>query len=366
MLFRFFAGIHPRDDPDVVKHQLKPLAVPTVFPGYPTQKQITNPRKIPKRRMVQDADHPPTKKHKQNQADCDFVDTDSLTYKLEMTRKLLTKLHRELKMMKVKRRDHPIAYLINELHEQKVLNNEQFELVNSSFSENTLFLIEKELKSLKKNKTDGTRYPEDVKQFEATMNFYSPQVYNLLRKYLHLPRPRTVRKQAASVSCEPGFLREVIYHLKMSVSRDQSMKDCILMFDSMAIRKEIVYEQKTSCYVGFVDCGRLQVSTSDVLATEALVFMVVGLNGRWKYPVAYFLVDHLSGAVRAEMVNQTLCMLTDSGLTVHGIVCDCSYANQRTASQLGCLLFSGLTKPCFAHPAQTSNSAYICLMPVTC
>lgn len=38
--------------------------------------------------MVQD-DHPPTKRHKQNNADCNVIDTDSLAYKLETTRKQL-------------------------------------------------------------------------------------------------------------------------------------------------------------------------------------------------------------------------------------------------------------------------------------
>lgn len=67
------------------------------------------------------------------------------------------------------------------------------------------------------------------------------------------------------------------------------MEDCVLMCDSMALRKELVYEGKTSCCAGFVDCGRLQFSTGDALVTELLVFMDMRLNGRWKYCyTAYF------------------------------------------------------------------------------
>lgn len=66
---------------------------------------------------------------------------------------------------------------MNELHDQKVLNNEQLELVKLNFSEIMLFLTEKDLKASKQ--ADGTRYSEDVKQYAASCIF----THYKLRKY---------------------------------------------------------------------------------------------------------------------------------------------------------------------------------------
>ena len=37
--------------------------------------------------------------------------------------------------------------------------------------------------------------------------------------------------------------------------------------------------------------------------------------------MAYFLADQLSGVIQAELIKQLICVLTDEGMTVHGVVC---------------------------------------------
>ena len=61
-------------------------------------------------------------------------------------------------------------------------------------------------------------------------------------------------------------------------------------------------------YVGFVDCGNFVPTNEDQLATEALVLMVVGLTGHWKYPVTYYTVDHLSGDIQADIIKNLMCL----------------------------------------------------------
>ena len=56
------------------------------------------------------------------------------------------------------------------------------------------------------------------------------------------------------------------------------MKHCTLMLDAMALKKEIVYDPKYGKYSGFVYCGNFLPTSDDSLATEALVFMAVGVN----------------------------------------------------------------------------------------
>ena len=45
-------------------------------------------------------------------------------------------------------------------------------------------------------------------------------------------------------------------------------------------------------------------------AKDALVFMVVGVNGAWKAPVGYFLIDGLDSIERANLVHQCLTPLS--------------------------------------------------------
>ncbi|KAJ8049938.1 DNA transposase THAP9 [Holothuria leucospilota] len=129
------------------------------------------------------------------------------------------------------------------------------------------------------------------------------------------------------------------------------------MFDAMALKK-VVYDPKNGNYGGFVDCSNILPSESDSLATEALVFMAVGLTSNWKFPVAYYLVDHQPGAIQAEMVRQLISILTEAGLVVHGVVCDGSYANQNTSSLLGCSVTPTGLKHFFPHPKNPNEKVY--------
>uniref|UniRef100_A0A0E9XLZ2 Transposable element P transposase-like RNase H domain-containing protein n=1 Tax=Anguilla anguilla TaxID=7936 RepID=A0A0E9XLZ2_ANGAN len=63
------------------------------------------------------------------------------------------------------------------------------------------------------------------------------------------------------------------------------------MLDAMAIKKHVQYSPHTQKMSGFVDMGD-GMNETDV-ATEALVFMVVGLQGHWKASIAYYLTKSL-------------------------------------------------------------------------
>lgn len=64
--------------------------------------------------------------------------------------------------------------------------------------------------------------------------------------------------------------------------------------DEMSIREHVQWTG--SRHVGYVNFGT-GLKDSDILpkAKNVLVLIVVGYNCRWKVPVAYFLIDSLSG-----------------------------------------------------------------------
>lgn len=46
-------------------------------------------------------------------------------------------------------------------------------------------------------------------------------------------------------------MQEVLDFLKLSVLNDDSLKNVVLVFDSMSIRSEIVYDKNTDKYWGY-------------------------------------------------------------------------------------------------------------------
>jgi len=66
-------------------------------------------------------------------------------------------------------------------------------------------------------------------------------------------------------------------------------RDCTLIFDAMAIRKKIIYDHHDDTFIGYCDFGGIHAESQETPATEALVFMLVCLNGKWKIPIGYLL-----------------------------------------------------------------------------
>ncbi|GFS08920.1 THAP domain-containing protein, partial [Elysia marginata] len=129
----------------------------------------------------------------------------------------------------------------------------------------------------------------------------------------------------------------------------------------MAIRSEYVYDSKRKCYVGGVDLGSVKVGVSeDTLATEALVFMVVGLMGHWKQAIGYFLINKISADTQAQLVQGAITLLNDCGMHVRAVVCDGCNTNQATARILGCNLDANVVTNFFPNPV-TGQKVYFLL-----
>jgi DNA transposase THAP9 len=82
------------------------------------------------------------------------------------------------------------------------------------------------------------------------------------------------------VNAEPGFLTEVLNVLPQFPDCD---RDVNLVSDAMAIKKGKIWDPAAQKFIGFIDYGNSS-TMSDTQATEALFFMLVSLNGKWKLP----------------------------------------------------------------------------------
>lgn len=64
------------------------------------------------------------------------------------------------------------------------------------------------------------------------------------------------------------------------------------MLDAMSIKSHIQHNPQTQTILGYVDMGD-GLNETDI-ASQVLVFMVVGFQGYWKAPIAYYLTKSLT------------------------------------------------------------------------
>lgn len=109
---------------------------------------------------------------------------------------------------------------------------------------------------------------------------------------------------------------------------------------------------------GLVDFGGGY--NSNVIATEAYVFLLVALNESWKLPVGYFFVKGVSSETRTHLIISCLSKSYQSGVDVVAVTFDGCQANFSAAKILGCdLTDPSNLKTTFKHPSCDKEVALI-------
>ena len=171
-----------------------------------------------------------------------------------------------------------------------------------------------------------------------------------------------IRGWYKSIDGEPGFTEEAFTALKSKVEEAKTQDQvvlCSLMIDEMAIKKHIEWDGKR--FLGYVDIGANIDDDSTPVASEALVFMVVVLNGSWKVPCAYFLLKGMSGVERANLIMQCLMKTHDVGVKVVSLTYDGPSCHFSMMADLGASLAPPNITPHFLHPADHSIKVYVLL-----
>jgi hypothetical protein len=202
-------------------------------------------------------------------------------------------------------------------------------------------------------KKEGHRFSETVKAFALTAYYYSPRAYNFLRSVFCLPSVSSLRDYNSSVDSSPGFCSTVFDYLKNSIALKPRENECCLLLDAMSIRKDSSWDINTGRFVGHVDYGG-SIECNDRLASEVLVFMAVGLSGRWKLPCAFFFSDHMNSDHQTNFVLDCVRRLHTNGITVRAITCDGTEVNLKMFKNFGVTV----DKPFFVHPCDSSVNVY--------
>lgn len=96
---------------------------------------------------------------------------------------------------------------------------------------------------------------------------------------------------------------------------------CLLLFDEISLGHGLTYDKSNDKIVGYVDLGHLGRFHQE--ANHALVFMLVGINGYWKQPIAfYFTKDQVKTIHLKQIIKAVISCLLDHNINVMGCVCD--------------------------------------------
>ncbi|EFN74744.1 THAP domain-containing protein 9, partial [Camponotus floridanus] len=248
-----------------------------------------------------------------------------------------------------------MKHLFDELKEKYVSDTDALSMLSREFEGMSLDLFQNEIKNNSRS-ASGRRYSEEVKKFAVTLFYNSPKAYDYCRRILNLPHPSSIRHWHSSVNAEPGFHKEIISFLKNLSSEN---KDCNMIFDGMSIRQQLLWSEQEGKLVGYVDYGNdIHIEGKDSLANESLVFMLVVLNGKWKWPIAYFLKKSLSAATLAELILTALSLTSNSELKIRSITCDGATVNISALNKLGCSIYVNNYESIvnsFKHPTRDYN-----------
>jgi hypothetical protein len=139
-------------------------------------------------------------------------------------------------------------------------------------------------------------YPSEIRIFASTLQFYSAKAYEFVRQTFDkaLPHASTVRRWFSNIEGTPGFstLAFNLLEQKVKYAKEKNKPPVIvaLMMDDMSIKKHIDYDSKSSSFKGYVDIGTGPMEEDLKPATDALIFMAVGVNWHFKIPLGYFFI----------------------------------------------------------------------------
>ncbi|XP_057366952.1 uncharacterized protein LOC130687810 [Daphnia carinata] len=188
-------------------------------------------------------------------------------------------------------------------------------------------------------RTEGRRYSSFIRDLAINLSYYSNAAYEKLRKIFTLPSVRSLRRYLAPVGCSSGILKNDLAQIKTEISEGTHGQDVTLSLDEMSIKKALCYDPQLKKYMGFTDFPDdkpfSRETDHQILATQVLVFYVVGLDGKWRSPVAYYITNHLTGLGQSKVLNDVIIACHEFNVNVKVVTFDGLAANLTMVNALG-------------------------------
>ena len=134
----------------------------------------------------------------------------------------------------------------------------------------------------------GRDYSPMIKDFALKQSFYSSSGYDQLRSTQPgdpgqpLPSRRSLRNYVFPVNCRPGHLINVIKTIGEDIRTKKHGKTCTLVMDEASLHKSQWWDPQLRTFIGrctSVNNANDGEEDNNDFATQALVFMLVGIDG---------------------------------------------------------------------------------------
>jgi DNA transposase THAP9 len=256
----------------------------------------------------------------------------------------------------LKKKVKNITELLNDLSEKSLIDKEERRVLGNIGVEEKE-LLKRQMQMKDSNKLLRTKYSPELRCFALTLNYYSPKAYKYVRKTFGtcLPHPRTLSKWYSNIDGKPGFTKEALNALKITAEQSPDKIYCALIFDEIKIKHHTEWDPKTQRFYGYVEHGFDLITDNSDSATDALVFLLVGINKIFKIPIGYFLVKGTTGSQKAQLVTDALALVSDTGVEVKALTCDGAKANLAMAEELGCCFEPTKLQTSFLDPSSGQN-----------
>lgn len=276
---------------------------------------------------------------------------------VELNDKKVEMIHMKKKLQYAQKSKENVREELKNLREKNLLAREavdQMDLLNQDEVLNCL------INGIKQNE----KYSPSVREFAMRLHYNSPAAYKTIREKFnnHLPHPKTIAAwyQQSDISGKAGLTEESLERLKKIVSEMNGKPlVCALIFDEMYIRKQIFWNNASKSYEGFINYGFDPGKESDESpkATQAIVFMLSGLNTYFQFPLAYYFIKGLNGKQRADLLEEIISKVTECGVSISNLTFDGCKANPRMCKLLGGDLnvSSATFRPYIENPVDKSH-----------
>lgn len=132
-----------------------------------------------------------------------------------------------------------------------------------------------------------------------------------MRKFFILPDKKTIGRHSAQMMFDTGINQNLFGLIKAKAqSLPEVEKYCIVVWDEMAIKGHLQYNNGKDQIDGLVDMGNVR---RPVFATHSLTFMVQGIFNSYKQPVTYYYTNGLKSFELAELIRLVIGALLDAG-----------------------------------------------------
>lgn len=220
-----------------------------------------------------------------------------------------------------------------------------------NFERNIRFLNADQVCALSKNSTQGHTWSvETVKQGLQIKFACGTTGYETLRKLSYpLPSSRTLARRIQGLKFLPGILQEVFDVMKCKAETMENVeKDCVLFLDEMEIATAFELDRAQDILLG----GITLPSKPEEPANHALVFMLGGINQRWKQVIGYeFTGRYVDGALLKDYVLDIVQRCSQISLRVRAVTCDMGSANRAMWREFGFSSHRNSTTVCSVqHP----------------